>query len=259
MDKLNNVNRDGGYPIVSETLDILNFNNQTLLDFFDGLNLPTKTIIFIKSSRDNTGFITVSLVYVREGLPHGKICKTNFRYERESFDNLKIAAQISAVNHDFSDGVKTYENVYTAYTAAITTVAAEWYKVFATVSDALSYSIDGEGDYWRPVGGSDVPFYSGYAAGDDGLYFKKIADDKVRLRGSVTPVNWNPESDDFFIFRLPGVYRPVSAQYFAVPSAFANTSCIKINTNGKVEIFRSASMQTPPIQLYLDSVEFVIK
>ena len=253
MNKLNNVNRDGGYPIVSETLDVLNSSNQVLLDFFDGLNLPSKVIVFIKTNRSND-FVSVSTVYVRQNSERGKICKTNFSYNIEYGNSLKLSAQIVEANHDFNDGVNVYDDVYTTYEATIAEVSDVYkYKLFRSVNEALFYAINGE-SAWMAASS----FYPGYTANEGGLFYKKMLDGKVRLRGSYILDEWNYSysGGDFLIFKLPLGYRPISTQYFAVPNQSAGVNCVKINTNGDVEVFKSEGMNHPPWILYLDSVEF---
>ena len=261
MNKLNNVNRDGGYPIVSETLDVLNSSNQVLLDFFDGLNLPSKVIVFIKTNRSND-FVSVSTVYVRQDSARGKICKTNFSYEAGGFDTLKLLAQISETNHDFSDGVNVYGDVYTTYEAAIATTSDIYkYRLFRSINDAISYSINGDPSQWQLVGTPVAPFYEGYTDGDEGLFYKKMLDGKVRLRGSCVLDNWSQGYNGYLIFKLPVFYRPISEQYFTAPNGLTGVNCVKINTNGDVEILMAGFLeaQTPPNVLHLDSIEFVTR
>ena len=50
MNRLNNINRNGGFPLVAENVDILNENMQILESVINGLDIPDNYVIRFRDS-----------------------------------------------------------------------------------------------------------------------------------------------------------------------------------------------------------------
>lgn len=149
MDKLNNINRVGGYPLVAEGLQILQDHEKTITANLDALDIPYRTCVILQyQSHGLTGVLIEALVYVVKSISiasstSGVIVRLQGDGTTKLSHLLSGATQksiaITSTPHTVTDGINNYQDAYITQMAELVPVSAQnpAYR-FTKLSDVFS-------------------------------------------------------------------------------------------------------------------------
>jgi hypothetical protein len=149
MDKLNNINRVGGYPLVAEGLQILQDHEKTITANLDALDIPYRTCVILQyQSHGLTGVLIEALVYVVKSISiasstSGVIVRLQGDGTTRLSHLLSGATQksiaITSTPHTVTDGINNYQDAYITQMAELVPVSTQnlAYR-FAKLSDVFS-------------------------------------------------------------------------------------------------------------------------
>ncbi|MDR2009211.1 MAG: hypothetical protein LBQ22_01865 [Bacteroidales bacterium] len=163
MNKLNNVNRTGGYPLVGENLKILAEDYpKYITGILNGLDLPEKTCVFLQMNTSTTNMLTDSLVYITHGSSSGQSKASQFGLSNLTkgdiymlrVNNTNVNAYdllsgiqkmgISFTTNNFS--ITGFSNITTNQEAVLINDSNSVFN-FISYSDALRYIVLNETNY----------------------------------------------------------------------------------------------------------------
>lgn len=135
MDRLNDINRVGGYPVVTETLQILQNHEKAITATLDSLGVSTSTCVILQYKNDGlTGVLIDALVYVVDKIaiassPAGVIIRLQGDGQTKLANLLSgyTAKSISIVSTPYTvtDGINNYPDAYVTQTATLIPVSSQ--------------------------------------------------------------------------------------------------------------------------------------
>ena len=134
MDKLNNITRVGGYPLVAEGVEILSKHEDFITAIMDGMRISSgfsKTAVVLQYTNDMQGVLQEATIYYIGGLvkmfesQRGKLLRLVGDGTTKLSDLIDgtVSKTITIQQTDYivTDGGTTYPNAYSTVTAQLTT------------------------------------------------------------------------------------------------------------------------------------------
>ena len=203
MDKLNNINRVGGYPLVAEGLQILQDHEKTITANLDALDIPYRTCVILQyQSHGLTGVLIEALVYVVKSISiasstSGVIVRLQGDGTTKLSHLLSGATQksiaITSTQHNVTDGINNYQDAYITQMAELVPVSTQnpayrftkFSDVFSQnkISAATITNVDSQASFqliWSPVTPSKILVEK-----------KKIIFDLHLDRDAIAPANYH--------------------------------------------------------------------
>lgn len=135
MDKLNNINRVGGYPLVAEGLQILQDHEKAITANFDSMSIPYRTCVILQYKNDSmSGVLIEALVYIVNSISiasstSGVIVRLQGDGATRLSHLLSGATQksiaITSTPHTVTDGINTYQDAYITQMAELVPVSTQ--------------------------------------------------------------------------------------------------------------------------------------
>lgn len=149
MDKLNNINRVGGYPLVAEGLQILQDHEKAITANLNALDIPYRTCVILQyQTHGLTGVLIEALVYVVNTLSiasstSGVIVRLQgdgtTRLSHLLSGAIQKSIAITSTPHTVTDGINNYQDAYITQMAELVPVSTQnpAYR-FTKLSDVFS-------------------------------------------------------------------------------------------------------------------------
>lgn len=135
MDKLNNITRAGGYPLVAEGVEILSKHEDFITAIMDGMRISTgfsRVAVVLQYTTDMQGVLQKATIYyyvgggwILNGSQRGKLLRLVGDGTTKLSDlidgTVSKAITIQQTDYSVTDGGTTYPNAYSTVVAQLTT------------------------------------------------------------------------------------------------------------------------------------------